>query len=226
MPKVSIRGPIISSNDQWIYDFFGFEATSPKSVRDAIEKANGQALDVEINSGGGSVFMGSEIYTELKSYQGDVTVKIMGLAGSAASVVAMAGKRVLMSPTAQFMYHNARGGFSGDYKDMDHGSEILKNTNTTIANAYRLKTGRSYEDLLKEMDNETWLTAQKAKELGFVDEIMFENEHQLIASADMAGMLPQEVINKIRNMIPNPAQKNEADILMSQLNLLKLKEVQ
>lgn len=226
--KVNIKGPIVGNSDAWIYEWFGIEATSPSMVDKAIEKANGEDLEVEINSGGGSVFAGSEIYTALKSYPGNVTVKIVGLAASAASVIAMAGKKVLMSPTAQMMIHNVISCAAGDYREMEHTAEILKSANDTIANAYRLKTGKTQEELLRLMDNETWMTAQKAKEHGFIDEIMFE-DLQLAASTSYSGLLPPEVINKIRNTIksPNVDENNNSDFLIqqskAQLNLLKLK---
>jgi ATP-dependent Clp protease protease subunit len=225
--KINIKGPIVSNSEAWIYEWFGIEATSPNSVNKVLEKANGEDIEVEINSGGGSVFAGSEIYTALKSYSGNVTVKIVGLAASAASVIAMAGNKVMMSPTAQIMIHNVSSRASGDYRDMEHTAEVLRNANDTIANAYRIKTGKTQEKLLALMDHETWMTAEKAKELGFIDEIMFENDLQLVASTDFSGMLPPEVINKIRNTIKNPLnsqnEENETDILMAKFNYLKLK---
>jgi ATP-dependent Clp protease, protease subunit len=226
-----VKGPIISSDEQWIYEWFGIESTSPKSVNKEIEEANGEDIEVDINSGGGSVFAGSEIYTALKSYKGNVTIRIVGLAASAASVIAMAGNKIIMAPTAQMMIHNVSSRTSGDYRDMEHSANVLKNANETIANAYRLKSGMSQEDLLKMMDKETWMTPQKALENGLIDEIMFENEApKIVANTEFAQMLPEQVINKIRNMIKgNPADpENQADILMrekmkAQLNLLKLR---
>lgn len=225
--KINIKGPIVSNSDAWIYKWFGIEVTSPGMVGKVLEEANGEDIEVEINSGGGSVFAGSEIYTTLKSYKGNVIVKIVGLAASAASVIAMAGNKVMMSPTAQIMIHNVSSRAEGDYRDMEHTADVLKNADNTIANAYRIKTGKTQEELLALMDDETWMTADKAKELGFVDEIMFENDSQLVASTDYSGMLPPEVINKIRNTIKNPLnsqnEENETDILMAKFNYLKLK---
>jgi ATP-dependent Clp endopeptidase proteolytic subunit ClpP len=231
MKKVNIKGPIISSEEAWIYDYFDIEATSPKSVYREIEAANGEEIEVVINSGGGSVFAGSEIYTALKEYQNNVTVKVVGLAASAASVIAMAGSKVKMSPTAQMMIHNVSAIAGGDYRDMEHTAEILKNANTTIANAYKIKSGMDEKSLLKMMDKETWLTPQQALEHGLIDEIMFENQApQLVASAGLAGMLPPQVIEKIRNMksepqppVETPKQDNQAAVLMARLQLLKLK---
>lgn len=219
MAKVNIKGPIVSDNDAWIYEWLGIKATCPKIVHDAIEKANGEDLEVIINSGGGSVFPASEIYTALRDYAGNVIVKIVGLAASAASVVAMAGTKVLMSPTAQMMIHNVTTYAEGDYRDMEHTAEILKNANDTIANAYRLKSGKTQEELLALMDNETWMTAQKAKELGLIDEIMFEDV-QLAASAGYSGLLPPEVINTVRNKLQGEKALKAAH---AKLNFLKLK---
>ena len=177
-------------------------------------------MEVIINSGGGSVFPASEIYTVLRDYAGNVIVKIVGLAASAASVVAMAGTKVLMSPTAQMMIHNVTTYAEGDYRDMEHTAEILKNANDTIANAYRLKSGKTQEELLALMNNETWMTAQKAKELGLIDEIMFEDNVQLVAAADYAGLLPPEVISTMRNKLHNERALRAAQ---AKLNYLKLK---
>ena len=220
MAKVNVKGPIIPNSHAWIYDYFKIEATCPKCVDDAIEKAKGEDLEVVINSGGGSVFPASEIYTALKSYAGNVTVRIVGLAASAASVIAMAGKKVLMSPTAQMMIHNVSAYAEGDYRDMEHTADILKNANETIANAYRLKSGKTQEELLALMNAETWMTAQKAKELGLVDEVMFEDNAQLVAATGYAGLLPPEVINTMRNKLQG---EKALKVAQAKLNYLKLK---
>src|SRR5660397_134542 len=223
--KVKIKGPIISSDEKWIYDFFGIESTSPKEVIEAVEKANGDELVVEINSGGGDVYAGSEIYTALKEYSGEVTTKITGIAASAASVIVMAGDKALMSPTAQMMIHNVSAVTYGDYRDMKHSSEVLKNANETIANSYMLKSGMERKELLKMMDKETWLTPKKALEHNLIDEVMFDKKMKLTAGIN-SNLLPRETIEKMREMkdklIPTD---NESDFLMqkqrAKLNLLK-----
>ena len=228
--KIDVKGPIVGNDEKWIYDFFGMDATSPKSVLEGIEGASGNDIEININSGGGSVFAGSEIYTALKEYEGDVTVKIVGLAASAASVIAMAGDKVLMSPTAQIMIHNAHVRAQGDYRDMDRTSGILKNVNQTIANAYKMRSNLSDEQLKDMMDEETWLTPQQAQEHGFIDEVMFE-QVEIAASAGFTQMLPPEVIQKVRNELLNkqPDQEeekpsNDSAIFMAKLNLLKLRK--
>ncbi|MED3965034.1 head maturation protease, ClpP-related [Niallia taxi] len=222
--KLSIRGPIIPSDYQMIYDWFGIDAVSPKKVQDFLDKIdpdNKEDIILEINSGGGSVFAASEIYALLKEHPNNVIAKVLGLAASAASFLMLGANSTLMTPTAQVMIHNASSMASGDYRDMDHTSSILKNTNLAIANAYKLKTGKSHEELLSMMDNETWLTAQQAKQIGLIDEIMFDNgdlTNSIVASANTPfsdGILPQAVIDKFRNevlgmQLPNgPGQSSQ-----------------
>ena len=167
MAKVRIAGVIISNDQKWIYDWFEMDSFCPNDLRKAITDEY-ETIEVEINSGGGSVFAGSEIYTALKNHKGQVNVSIVGLAASAASVIATAGKTVKMSPTAQFMVHNVSAQGEGDYRDMQHMADILKTANETIASSYILKTGKSKDEILAMMDKETWLTAEKAKRLFFI----------------------------------------------------------
>ena len=210
MAKVRIAGVIISNDQKWIYDWFEMDSFCPNDLRKAITDEY-ETIEVEINSGGGSVYAGSEIYTALKNHKGQVNVSIVGLAASAASVIAMAGKTVKMSPTAQFMVHNVSAQGEGDYRDMQHMADILKTANETIASAYILKTGKSKDEILAMMDKETWLTAEKAKEYGFIDEVMFTNDDskfQLVANI-MPNIIPTNVIEK---MVKEKAQA-ELDIL-------------
>lgn len=237
MPKtVNIKGVIVGDDEKWIYDWFEIAATSPRDVQSELDDAGGEAVDVIINSGGGSVFAGSEIYTLLKWYRGKTTAKIVGLAASAASVGAVGCDVVVISPTGQIMIHNVWSYASGDYRDMQHTSDVLKNLNTSIANAYRLKTNLEEAELLEMMDKETWLSAQQAVEKGFADEIMFDSGRQLAASVGAAGLLPPEVLEKMRahlkTAIPAasvPVQPKVDEAKQRQyaakMNLLKMRSV-
>ncbi|MFD2089945.1 head maturation protease, ClpP-related [Brevibacillus brevis] len=203
MPKrIEVRGVIIPNDHQWIYDLFEMDATSPGKISKAIAEANGDDLEVIINSGGGDVYSGSEIYTMLKSHPAGVDVQIVGVAASAASVASMGGKKVRMSPTAQFMIHNAKTRTQGDKWEHRHTADFLQAVDKSIANAYRLKTGLSQNELSTLMNRETWMTAQEALAKGFIDEIMFDDSNQLSAVAH-AGieMIPQQVIDRVRNEI-------------------------
>lgn len=202
MAKVKVKGVIVSADEKWIYDYFEIESTSPKDVDIQIEAAKDEDLEVEISSPGGDVYSGSEIYTALKSYKGNVVVKIVGIAASAASVIAMAGKKVMISPTAQIMIHNVASRARGDYRAMEHEAGVLKNYNKSIANSYILKTGMAQDELLQLMNKETWLTAQDAVKYRFADEIMFDENMQLVAGIQSA-MLPKEVITAMRKLLIN-----------------------
>jgi ATP-dependent protease ClpP protease subunit len=163
----------------------------------------------------------------LKSYKGNVNIKIVGIAASSASIIAMAGNKISMSPTAQILIHNASGSFSGDCRDMEKGAEILKNVNASISNAYKIKTGLSSDELLSMMSKETWLTAQQALDNKFIDEIMFTDNIDLVASINN-GMLPREIIDKMRNKltcgelplnISTPSNNSDKEKLLIEIDL-------
>lgn len=218
MAKIRISGVIIPNDEKWIYDWFGVEATCLKDVSKVIDTLNGEDVIVDVASGGGDVFTGSDIYTALKSYVGRVVINIPSIAASAASVIAAAGDEVNIAPTAQIMVHNVANVAKGDYRDMAHQAQVLENYNKSIANAYRLKTGLPEAELLEMMNNVTWLTAQQAVEKGFADKIMFDNDLRLVAG-NFSNVLPIEIINKMRNSQENPGFK----AAQAKLTLLKLK---
>jgi len=196
--KLEVKGAIISNDDKWIYDWLDMDSTAPKDIVDSLPTTN-ENLDVIINSGGGDVYAGSEIYTALKEYPGKVNIKIVGIAASAASVIAMAG-HVTISPTAQIMIHNVSSFAAGDNRTMQHEADVLKGFNESIASAYVDKTNQPLDDILELMNKETWLTAQQAVELGFADEVMFsENVPKLVATT--GGGLSPEVINRMKTMM-------------------------
>jgi len=221
--RIDVKGTIVSNNDKWIYEWFEYDATCPNDVIKAIGQANGEPLEVYINSGGGDIFAGSEIYSALQSYKGEVNIHVVGFAASAASVIACAGKSDI-TPTAMVMVHNVSGGARGDYHVMDKNSNILQIANKSIAAAYMAKTGMSEKDALTMMDQETWLTAQQAVDKGLIDKIA-ENQNLKLVASYQTLMIPQSVIDKVRNTIKGPL--NEAGILtpekaQAKLNLLKL----
>lgn len=199
--KIEVKGPIISNDEAWVYDWFEMDYTCPRDVKNKlIEIGEGKEVEVEINSGGGSVYAGSEIYTTLKDYKGYITIKILGIAASAASVIAMAGDKTMMSPVSQLMIHNASVYAEGDHRDMEHAAKYLKSVNSTIANSYQLKTGMTKNELLTLMDKETWMTPEEALKNKFIDEIMFvDDEFQAVASYNNSGVIPPKIINKLRN---------------------------
>lgn len=212
MAKVNIKGTIVSDDDKWIYDLFGINCVCPANVHSEIKAAKGEDLEVEINSGGGDVVAGNEIYTALRMYKGKVLITISGMAASAASYIATA-RGCEMTPVGIFMIHNASGVARGDYHVMDKESEILQTINKAITAAYMEKTKLSQEELLELMDKESWLTAEQALQYGFVDSIVKNQEYTKTASRkagfsngkiaalyNAATVLNRETIDKTKEM--------------------------
>ena len=142
--------------------------------KDELNAGSGD-ITVWINSPGGDCVAAAQIYNMLANYKGNVTVKIDGIAASAASVIAMAGHTVLMSPVSMMMIHNPATVAFGDHTEMAKAIEMLEGVKDSIINAYALKTGMSRAKLSRLMDAETWMDATKAVELGFADDIITRN---------------------------------------------------
>lgn len=158
------------SDETW----YGDEVT-PRLFRDDLSKCKGD-IAVWINSPGGDVFAAAQIYDMLMDYPHNVTVKIDGLAASAASVIAMAGTEVQMSPVGMMMLHNPSTIAWGDSAELKKAISMLDEVKESIINAYEIKTGLPRDKISRLMDNESWFNATKAKELGFIDKIMFSSD--------------------------------------------------
>ncbi|MCK9191248.1 MAG: Clp protease ClpP [Sphaerochaetaceae bacterium] len=222
MVRIDIRGPIIPNDYKDVYDYFQMESTAPIDIRKALEKASDiEPIDVYIDSGGGEIHSGSDIYTDLMNHQ-NVNIYVVGLAASAASVIAMAG-HLEMSPTAMMMIHNVSTVTGGDYREMDKASRTLQAANKSMASAYVRKSGMSEAEALKMMDEETWITAQRAVELKLADGIMFEEEKQSLVAAYNSGMLSLKKIEETKAKIN--AKKEKTVMEQEKINLLKLRRL-
>lgn len=227
--RIAIKGAIVPSDEGWIYDLFGFECAYPKAVEDALDQAaqTGEDVDIDINSPGGDVWSGSEIYSAIRQFKGagNVKIHVVGVAASAASIIACAGPSDI-EPTAQFMVHNVSSTAEGDYHDMDRSGNMLRQANRAIAAAYVAKSGMSEEEALQLMDEETWLTAQDAVDWGLIDEIAPAAEPQKkepddgaqeslrLAAAERNALLPRKLIDKMQQ---------ERSKLQAEISLLRLK---
>ena len=161
---LEINGEIAS--ESWFDD-----DVTPKLFKDELLSGNGP-ITIWLNSPGGDCIAASQIYSMLMDYAGEVTIKIDGIAASAASVIAMAGTKVLMAPTALMMIHNPMTLAWGDKSEMTKAIEMLDEVKESIVNAYEIKTGLSRAKISHLMDAETWMNANKAIELGFADDIL------------------------------------------------------
>ena len=202
---------------------------TPQLFKDELMAGSGD-ITVWINSPGGDCVAAAQIYNMLMDYKGNVTVKIDGIAASAASVIAMAGTKVLMSPVSMMMIHNPMTVAFGDSGEMQKAIDMLASVKDSIINAYEIKTGLSRAKLSHLMDAETWMDANKAVELGFADEIMqrsLESEEvptpavsMLYSKANVVNSLMEKIAAKCA-IAPKPTRTQKADDLMDRLNLIK-----
>ena len=197
---------------------------TPALFKDELFSSTGP-VTVWINSPGGDCVAAAQIYNMLMDYPGDVTVKVDGIAASAASVIAMAGTRVLMSPVSTMMIHNPLTVAMGDSEEMRRAIQMLDEVKESIINAYEIKTGLSRTRLSHLMDAETWMNANKALELGFCDEIMFGREEAEPEAEDSflysRRVVTNCLLDKLKARVPKPEPRVKASDLEKRLALLK-----
>lgn len=214
MNKIEIKGAIIPNNSIEAYKKEGKEYTA---LQDIELPSSSQPVEVIINSGGGDVFTGSEIYSRLKEYKGQVTVKIVGVCASIASVIAMAGDTVEMSPTGLFMIHNAMAWTYGNTKEHKKQIEALEVVNNSIALAYQNKTGLPMETIRSLMEEETWFSCDRALEYGFVDKQMFMKK----ISREMVASILEHVPEQGRHLFMENVIKKNLDKIDANIEELK-----
>ena len=195
------------SDDERVLELYGTIAeqswfddeVTPEMFREELFSGTGP-VTIWLSSPGGDCVAASQIYAMLMDYKGDVTVKIDGIAASAASVIAMAGTKVLMAPTAMMMVHNPATMAFGDHNDMKKAIELLDEVKESIINAYELKTGLPRKDISKLMENETWMNARKAIELGFADGELTD-EKKTVTDAAAFSFSSKAVENALLNKL-------------------------
>ena len=202
---------------------------TPQLFREELNAGSGD-ITVWINSPGGDCVAAAQIYNMLMDYRGSVTVKIDGIAASAASVIAMAGTKVLVSPVSMLMIHNPATMAMGDAAEMQKAIAMLDEVKESIINAYEIKTGMSRAKLSHLMDAETWMDAHTAVDLGFADEIMArpadagaENHAtgpMLFSRAAVTNHLMDKLAAKCRIEKKPTKPERSVDDLMERLNLM------
>lgn len=240
--ELRIDGPIRMEQGFWDW-LFNKPDRSATGLEKAIKAFAGKDITVWINSNGGECIAASVVYSALQNYEGKVTVKIDGSAISAASVIAMAGDEILMSPTAIMMIHNPLTEARGEVKDFQKAIEILTEVKESILNAYVKKTKLSRNEISDLMDSEKWMSADTAIRLGFADGKLFEEEleqSEEVENAIMKGarmvynnLDPEDVLTKLKEFLEqeqnngatNQQSESEADFLMlkDQLELEKVR---
>lgn len=206
----------VIAEESWFDD-----EVTPKIFRDELMSGEGD-ITVWINSPGGDCIAAAQIYNMLLEYKGNVTIKIDGIAASAASVVAMAGNKVIMSPVSMLMIHNPMTMAAGDTTEMKKAISMLTEVKESIINAYELKTGMNRDKIAKLMDAETWMDANKAVELGFADEIL-SRESSVKQSAMMysENVVSRKLWNKMSAKYRPKEQGRTVAALLRSLDLEK-----
>lgn len=182
------------------------DEVTPGVFKDELFAADGP-VTIWINSPGGDCIAAAQIYNMLREYPGDITVKVDGIAASAASVIAMAGDKLCMSPTSLLMIHNPLTVAMGDSREMLKAVQLLDEVKESIVNAYVLKTHLSRDRIGQLMDDETWMNANKAKELGFCDEILYEQESGAQSTSFSFAQNPAnaQLLNRLMSHLPPEA---------------------
>lgn len=202
---------------------------TPQLFRDELNAGSGD-ITVWINSPGGDCIAAAQIYNMLMEYKGNVTVKIDGIAASAASVIAMAGTKVCVTPVSMLMIHNPSAGIYGNTSEMQKAIKMLDEVKESIVNAYEIKTGMSRAKISHLMDAETWMDANSAVEMGFADEILQRSVTDEIEIPQVSMVYSQvAVTNSLMSKIAKKCRiepkaeetKTKADSLMDRLNLMK-----
>ncbi|HDA0621070.1 TPA: Clp protease ClpP [Staphylococcus aureus] len=204
--KAEIKGVIVSNEDKWVYEMLGMDSTCPKDVLTQLEFSD-EDVDIIINSNGGNLVAGSEIYIHLRAHKGKVNVRITAIAASAASLIAMAGDHIEMSPVARMMIHNPSSIAQGEAKDLNHAAETLEHVGQIMAEAYAVRAGKNKQELVEMMARETWLNADEAIEQGFADSKMFENDNMQIV-ANNTQVLSKDVLNRVTALVSKTPEVN------------------
>lgn len=215
---LKINGDIVGNDWKYVYDWYGIECSTPGDVQKALaDLPKGDRLQIKINSGGGEVMAGQEMYTMLRG-RTDVDIEVESLAASAASVIAMAGHSTI-SPIGMLMIHCvSTERVSGNHQDMEKMADTLRTFDDALANAYTAKTGRPKDEILKLMNEETWLTADRAVELGFIDEIS-EESTPMTNAAGMMAVTPEMLAEFKAAKAKEKAQEEEKENLLKDLDM-------
>ena len=220
--RIDVRGEIWGNDWKEVFDYWGIECTVPADIQKVLNMAaDGDDIDVYINSPGGEIFAGSEIYTILReaaeSGRFNLNIYITGVAASAASIIAMAGHSI-MSPTAQMMVHCVSTCTWGNHAEMEHAAEELRTADQALCTAYTAKSGMTEEEALAMMEHETWLTAQQAQDRGLVDEVMFAQDDPvaLVASTSTFTLATLQRMKEQMNRKPEQPEFTAADIAQAQ----------
>lgn len=230
--EIEIKGTIISNDSKWIYDLFEMSSTCPRDVIEPLKEINGtEDIIILMNSPGGNCNAADEIYTAISTYKGNIEIHVVGVAYSAASEILMACKSYI-SPVGKIMIHNTSTSASGDYREMDSTSDMLKKYNLAIQNAYKAKIANSGKEPITDdeftelMDKTTYMTAQEAVDKGFVDEVLQTNNDNIttVYNAEIP-ILNEDRIRELSEMLMGKAKVDNTNPKLSVEDFINNKNI-
>lgn len=221
--KIPIKGEVMDSDWGSVLDDYGIANVNPAAVQKALTDANGEDVELDVASPGGDVSAASEIVSLIHDYSGKVTTVVQGMAASAASIIAVSADVVKMQPTSLMMIHRASTESAGNTNDLAHDATMLATVDKALATAYQSKTGKSQDEVLQLMNNETWLTAQDAVDQGFADEVQ-ENDKELAVTNSLSPLISKQAIKKLKALSTtkiDDSENSHQNILNNKLKILK-----
>lgn len=215
MKSLNIDGYIVCDDDQWMYDYFGIQSVSPGKLRAFLSESAGEDIEIRVGTCyGGDVWSASDMYAQLRAYEGGSVAFVAALSASACTFMMLGCKSVTAVPTAQMMIHCASSFAEGNHNDMEEAAQRLKTADEAIINAYVLKTKKDRAELSGLMEKSTWFSAQDMLSMGFIDSIDLKDDESL---SDLQIKAVNSVARKAYAAIGiDPAKMHEMALKMKQ----------
>lgn len=229
MKTYRLAGVVVTEDDRLLCELDGTDCISAKRISEMLADADGEDITFNLNSEGGSVFAGTEIYSMLNQYTGKVVVNINGLSASIASVLMLGADVINMSLSGQIMIHRVSGRAFGNSDDLNKALNAFTSSEKTLVNLYHKKTGLPKNKLAEMMSKETWLTAEEALELGFVDSIIGESDYSQTADTSLVAQYKERVSNaenfslamtELKNQLKEEKMDDKTSLLEKIKNIL------
>lgn len=229
MKTYRLAGVVVTEDDRLLCELDGTDCISAKRISEMLADADGEDITFNLNSEGGSVFAGTEIYSMLNQYTGKVVVNINGLSASIASVLMLGADVINMSLSGQIMIHRVSGRAIGNADDLNKALNAFTSSEKTLVNLYHKKTGLPKNKLAEMMSKETWLTAEEALELGFVDSIIGESDYSQTADTSLVAQYKERVSNaknfslamtELKNQLKEEKMDDKTSLLEKIKNIL------
>lgn len=224
MYTLDLKGDVVDDELAQMYDEFDMNCINPKMVSDFLKSADNEPITINLNSYGGDVFAADDIYSQLQAYNGEVTVIVGGIAASSGSIIAMGSDKLLMTTPSILMIHRCDGEVSGNVNDLKKAEQVQQTIDTSIATTYSAKTGKTVDECLALMNDETWLTADMAVDMKLADGIAEPAKKNIAITNSLVSLPSHQKVEKFVNMLNKKhktTNKRNKNIVNAKLAILK-----